>query len=68
MCKKGFSDWERKKIWLIATGALNAMKSCHPSSAYKQILANFNKDFPNPNLPQIDVDMPRTFPDEEFYK
>jgi len=51
MCKKGFSDWERKKIWLIATGALNAMKSCHPSSAYKQILANFNKDFPNPNLP-----------------
>lgn len=50
MCKKGITEWERKKIWLIASGAMNAMKTCHKSTSYRAILNNHNRDFPNPNI------------------
>jgi hypothetical protein len=49
MAKKGLTDWERKKIWLLSTGALNAMKSCHISTSYRSLLKHYNKDFPSPN-------------------
>lgn len=32
------------------------------------MLENFDGDFPTVNRHQIEVDMPRTFPDEVFFK
>jgi hypothetical protein len=34
MSKKGISDWERRRIWLLSTGALNAMRFCDKSTSY----------------------------------
>lgn len=53
---------------MLATGAMNAMKNCHKSTSYRSMLKNYNKTFPNPNVYQIKVDLPRTFPDEEFFR
>ena len=40
----------------------------HPHSDYDSLLDNYNKAFPTSNRHQIAVDMPRTFPDESFFK
>ena len=65
--KAAFSNRERRLVWLLASGALNAMKSCDPSQSYWKIIDNYNRSFPNPNDHQIEVDLGRTFPGEEFY-
>lgn len=44
------------------------MRSCDKSTSYKSILAHYDRSFPNPNYYQIQVDLHRTFPDEDLYK
>lgn len=44
------------------------MRSCDKSTSYSAILIHYDRSFPNPNYQQIQVDLHRTFPDEEFYK
>ena len=66
--KAAFSNVERKQVWLLASGALNAMNSCHPTQSYWKIIDNYNRSFPNPNDHQIEVDLLRTYPQEEFYQ
>ena len=55
-------------MWLLATGALMAKNSQHKSQSYSHLIHYYNKDFPTPNYQQIEVDLPRTFPEEEYYK
>lgn len=66
--KPTFSNYERRQVWLIASGAQSAMQSCHSSQAYWKIIENYNRSFPNPNDHQINVDLERTFPGEDFYQ
>ena len=40
----------------------------HPHTDYDSLLEKYNRDFPTSNRHQIAVDMPRTFPDESFFK
>ena len=40
----------------------------HPHTEYDSIIDHYNKQFPTSNRHQIAVDMPRTFPDESFFK
>ncbi len=63
-------------MWLLFCGSKNAMDfhnfnyatNCYDSPTfYERLLMHNNESFPNPNLHQIEVDLPRTFPDEEFY-
>jgi hypothetical protein len=65
--KPAFTDMERRLVWLLSSGALNAMYSCHPSQSYWKIIDNYNRSFPNPNDSQIEADLNRTFAGEEFY-
>ena len=55
--KAAFKDFERKQAWLLASGAQNAMLSCHPTQSYWKIIDNYNRSFPNPNDHQIEVDL-----------
>jgi len=64
----GFNDVERREAWLLATGALQAMNSCHHSQSYKALLNSQIKEYPSLNKQQITVDLHRTFPDEDFWK
>jgi len=66
--KPAFTDEERRQVWLLASGALNAMQSCHESQGYWSIIENFDRQFPNPNDHQIHVDLTRTFPGEDEYQ
>lgn len=65
--KPTYGQQQRRQVWLLASGALNAMQSCHDSQTYWKIIDNYNRSFPNPNDHQIDVDLERTYPDEEFF-
>ena len=66
--KPMFSNYERRLVWLLSSGALNAMHTCHPTQRYWKIIDNYDRGFPNPNDTQIEVDLKRTFPGEEFYQ
>ena len=65
--KPQYSDLERRQVWLLSSGALNAMLSTHPSQSYWKIIENYDRSFPNPNDHQIDVDLERTYPGEDFF-
>ena len=65
--KPSYTEFERRQIWLLSSGALNAMLSAHPTQSYWKIIDSYNRSFPNPNDHQIDVDLERTFPGEDFY-
>lgn len=66
--KPAFTDQERRQVWLLSSGAFNAMRSCPESQGYWSIIENFDRNFPNPNDHQIHVDLTRTFPGEEEYQ
>ena len=38
------------------------------SQSYDSLVENLDRDFPTRNKKQIQVDLPRTFADEDFYK
>ena len=61
-------------MWLLASGALSAMKNSQSTqwvsklySSYWDIVNDYNKQFPNPNEHQIEVDLERTFSGEDDY-
>ena len=66
----GFNPEERRHVWLQATGAQSLLETSleHPHTDYDSLLDNYNRAFPTSNRHQIAVDMPRTFPDESFFK
>ncbi|CDW74131.1 gtpase-activating protein [Stylonychia lemnae] len=67
--KRGqISDFDRRYIWLFASGALRQMFNCDPSQSYAQLLKYTQNSFPNPNFKQIQVDLNRTFQEEAIYK
>jgi hypothetical protein len=69
MVKRGrINPEERRTIWMLSTGALSAMNSCHQSQTYWELLRCYDRKFPNPSFYQIKVDLPRTFQDEEYYQ
>ena len=47
--KATYTNIERRQCWLLASGALNSMYSCHPSQSYWKIIDNYDRSFPNPN-------------------
>ena len=50
LCKKPqYSNIERREVWMLSSGALNAMMSAHESQTYWKIIDNYNRAFPNPN-------------------
>jgi hypothetical protein len=71
MIKKGIPDLLRRDLWLVITGAKNRMEfynDTYKCSYYRQLLKYQEKsDFPNPIISQIEVDIPRTFPEEEEF-
>ena len=72
LCKKGngLSPKDRRSVWLQVTGAqglLNASLTQHGAD-YMSLCENINEEFPTVNRHQIEVDMPRTFPDEAFFR
>ena len=72
LCKKGngLSPKDRRGVWLQVTGAqglLNASLTQHGAD-YMSLCENINEEYPTVNRHQIEVDMPRTFPDEAFFK
>ena len=60
-------------MWLIVTGAKNAMNFFNSTiknkgeTYYGQLLQYYDKEFPNPNYHQIIIDLPRTFPEDENF-
>ena len=69
--KAAYSDQERRLVWLLSSGALNAMATFsagHAGQGYWDIIDNYDRRFPNSNEHQIEVDLGRTFPGEEFYR
>ena len=45
-----------------------AKYSSHRGSSYEALVRHYNKDFPSPSLQQTEVDIPRTFPEEDYFK
>ena len=66
----GFTQEERRHVWLQVSGAQKLLDFSleHSHTTYDALLDNYDKDFPTSNRHQIAVDMPRTFPDEPFFK
>jgi hypothetical protein len=60
-------------MWLLLTGAKNAMDfnnkpfAANNETYYGNLLKYYDKEFPNPNLHQIQLDLPRTFPEEGIF-
>jgi hypothetical protein len=73
LSKKGMANDVRRGAWLVVTGAKNMMDFYNnyfpgkPETYYMSLLKYNIREAPNPNIHQIQVDLPRTFPDEEFY-
>jgi hypothetical protein len=67
--EQGFTDEDRRIIWLKVTGAGAMMTHANAcSQSYDALVANCDRDFPTRNKKQIQVDLPRTFQDEVFYR
>ena len=69
MSKKGFTPEDRRHIWLQVTGAQGLLNTsiAMKDADYETLLSSFDQGFPTANRHQIEVDMPRTFPDEAFF-
>jgi hypothetical protein len=63
---KPFPSEHRKNYWLIATGAKEDIKN-NPNY-YNHILTNFPKEIPDLYENQINLDLNRTFPEDEFFQ
>ncbi len=63
---KPFPSQHRKNYWLIASGAKEDIKN-NPNY-YNNILNNFPKEIPDLYENQINLDLNRTFPEDEFYQ
>ena len=63
---KPFPSEHRKNYWLIATGAKEDIKN-NPNY-YNNILNNFPKEIPDLYENQINLDLNRTFPEDEFFQ
>ena len=72
LCKRGngITADDRRFIWLQVTGAQGLLNASlvTPGADYWSIFEHFDEEFPTVNHHQIAVDMPRTFPDEAFFK
>ena len=72
LCKRGegLSGPDRNYVWLQVTGAQGLLNHSlnTPGADYQSMLLHFDTEFPTVNRHQIEVDMPRTFPDEAFFK
>jgi hypothetical protein len=69
--KAAYSDHERRLVWLLASGALNIMsvfQLANNGQSYWDIIDAYDRSLPNPNEHQIEVDLKRTFPGEDFYR
>jgi len=72
MSKRGFglTPEDRRHVWLQVTGAqglLNASLT-QRNADYMTLISQIDTSYPTTNRHQIEVDMPRTFPDEPFFK
>ena len=50
--KPQFSDDDRRRVWMISSGAANSMESYQSVddlSYYWSIIENYDRNFPNPN-------------------
>ena len=66
----GFTPEERRHVWLQASGAQKLLDFSleHSHTSYDGLIDNYDREFPTSNRHQIAVDMPRTFPDESFFR
>ena len=63
--KEGIHCFHNKQIWLQASGARGSIID-HPG--YYESLKNSFVEYPNPSYSQIDLDLKRTFPEDEMFK
>ena len=65
----GFTPEDRRHIWLQVTGAQGLLNAslAQKNADYNSLIREFDTEYPTCNRHQIEVDMPRTFPDEAFF-
>eukprot|EP00347_Sterkiella_histriomuscorum_P001837 403370488 len=64
---KGVPDGLRGRFWRVASNAQTIIDDIQ-FKQYYPTLSNEFPDYPNPSLHQIEIDLKRTFPDDEYYQ